>query len=1161
MNDKIDEMAALLPGDLFDSEDDATHGEFARRSTRFQAEIDIDYDQLISHHGSDDPRWSQMADMSMVALDLECENRPSHFPKAVMEALPDNPDFNGDRIISASFVTSSLRTKLRRKLLHVVHIDKREGKHYNVRKQRAKNKNRRTKDTRKAKKLKVAYETDKREQKSVDRTRKQNDADRAAAASEEKEKEASSDEYSSGDEDDDIECPRMDDDGEPRVSKPLDQQARIAAFGECVTDPNDRRYDATLDNDPNELYIKPGPDGIPIDLVVCESEEDLLRIITDLMVNKQPSIMTYYNGNKFDVPYMLDRAKQNKLDGFPMMSPYNEERLKVESTVYQTAQSGRQDRSDVYLPGVICYDLLRWAIGELKLSSYSLNSVAEDQLKKQKADVHHTQITPMFNGTKHDRETLLYYNMIDSDLCIDLIFAKQIVLRNAEIARVTGTTLEILITKGQGIKTFSQLLRLMLTSGFLVPDMSRQRVKGIDGEDGAEDEKYEGATVFKSKVGYYEKPISTLDFASLYPSIMIERGLSFDSFVPAHVIQDLLAKGQISEDDYNSYAMPDGRVHYFIKERVRNGLLSSLVGRLVSERNKVKGLIKIATDKGESTDILEARSLALKLAANSTYGFAAGFVVYMPEVAETVCFVGRRCLSQSIKTVEAHFTRANGYKHDAKIVAGDTDSIFILWGVDTIEEAHALAIEAEELCNRNFRRPIRLEFEKQLYPAILFGPKMYCFGHYDVGFYPGSELKNKKTKCVETMMCYSHQLEEKLEKASAVPSCKNIIYFGKVKDQSMLDTLKVRYPQIDIKQHKAKLSYKGIETRRRDKILFIKEIVSSVVNQIMLEKKPIREILQYVHDMNESLCKGELPLSKIIQSVSYKGNYDGVNRQTVIAQMIAAEDAELAPEAGDRVNFIYIKAEAGDKAKSHERVALPWDVFSNDLPIDYKAIGESLVINAEKRVLRWMIDDDPTKYTDLTNSDLAAECKRRGCSEKLLELLLADRTVLGQTTDPRERDELIKNERKLLRRYVVADDQLQWVMRPFYTTYSDRTKPGAKGGILQFVAKRPTCMCSDCHVTLPDPSRILDTDPLIKAAKLVLCKRHVKEYERIKLENMEKLKTLEEKSAAIWDFCYKCSPTADTCANDTCGKEYYWMRRETDKRIIDTRTLMERFTF
>lgn len=44
---------------------------------------------------------------------------------------------------------------------------------------------------------------------------------------------------------------------------------------------------------------------------------------------------------------------------------------------------------------------------------------------------------------------------------------------------------------------------------------------------GGETTTYEGATVIEPIKGYYDKPIATLDFASLYPSIMIAHNLCY----------------------------------------------------------------------------------------------------------------------------------------------------------------------------------------------------------------------------------------------------------------------------------------------------------------------------------------------------------------------------------------------------------------------------------------------------------------------------------------------------------------------------------------------------------------------------------------------------------------------------------------------------------
>ena len=47
-------------------------------------------------------------------------------------------------------------------------------------------------------------------------------------------------------------------------------------------------------------------------------------------------------------------------------------------------------------------------------------------------------------------------------------------------------------------------------------------------------DKYEGAIVIEPNRGYYTHPIATLDFASLYPSIMMAHNPCYTSLVPEY---------------------------------------------------------------------------------------------------------------------------------------------------------------------------------------------------------------------------------------------------------------------------------------------------------------------------------------------------------------------------------------------------------------------------------------------------------------------------------------------------------------------------------------------------------------------------------------------------------------------------------------------------
>ena len=83
---------------------------------------------------------------------------------------------------------------------------------------------------------------------------------------------------------------------------------------------------------------------------------------------------------------------------------------------------------------------------------------------------------------------------------------------------------------------------------------------------------YEGATVIELKRGYYRKPIATLDFASLYPSIMQAHNLCYST---------LLNPNEAKQLDKSQYSVtPNG--FYFIKSDVKKGILPEILESTVT---------------------------------------------------------------------------------------------------------------------------------------------------------------------------------------------------------------------------------------------------------------------------------------------------------------------------------------------------------------------------------------------------------------------------------------------------------------------------------------------------------------------------------------------------------------------------------------------------
>jgi len=106
-----------------------------------------------------------------------------------------------------------------------------------------------------------------------------------------------------------------------------------------------------------------------------------------------------------------------------------------------------------------------------------------------------------------------------------------------EMARVTGVPFNYLLARGQQIKVISQLYRKARSEGFVIPNLKSEGT----------DEQYEGATVIEPRKGYYSEPVATLDFSSLYPSIMQAHNLCYTTLLSARTIERLNLK---KDEDY-----------------------------------------------------------------------------------------------------------------------------------------------------------------------------------------------------------------------------------------------------------------------------------------------------------------------------------------------------------------------------------------------------------------------------------------------------------------------------------------------------------------------------------------------------------------------------------------------------------------------------------
>ncbi|OAQ64371.1 DNA polymerase delta catalytic subunit [Pochonia chlamydosporia 170] len=442
-----------------------------------------------------------------------------------------------------------------------------------------------------------------------------------------------------------------------------------------------------------------------------EKEDKMLRDWQQFLIRADPDIIIGYNIANFDFPYLLDRAKHLKVNGFEYWSRLPSVPSRVKETNFSSKQIGNRDTKATNTNGRLQLDLLQLIQRDHHLRSYTLNSVCSHFLGEQKEDVHHTMITELFNGTPESRRRLALYCLKDAYLPQRLMDKLSCLENYTEMARVTGVPFNFLLSRGQQIKFISQLFRKALEQKLVIPNIKSD----------ASDEQYEGATVIEPVRGYYDVPIATLDFASLYPSIIQAHNLCYTTLLRDKKLIDKL--GLVKDQDY--IVTPNGDT--FVTTKQRKGLLAQILEELLTARKQAKRELAQETDPFKKA-VLNGRQLALKISANSVYGLTGATTGKLPclEIASSTTSFGRQMIEKTKDEVEKKYNIANGYSHDAQVVYGDTDSVMVKFGTKDLAEAMKLGEEASHYVSSKFVKPIKLEFEKVYFPYLLINKKRYA---------------------------------------------------------------------------------------------------------------------------------------------------------------------------------------------------------------------------------------------------------------------------------------------------------------------------------------------------------------------------------------------------------------------------------------------------
>jgi len=462
-------------------------------------------------------------------------------------------------------------------------------------------------------------------------------------------------------------------------------------------------------------------------LIRCDNEKELFSAWLDMIKKYDPDILIGYNIFGFDDRYMWYRMIKYKMrpaiDSISRLKNVNCSIMEKElvSSAYGTNFFEIFD-----IPGVYKIDLYVWMKKEEKLESYKLDNVAHHFLGLNKVDLPPLDLFYHMNGTPKQMQECITYCVQDTVLPIKLLEYRKILINLIQMATITRVPIDWLIIRGQQIKVFSQLCYECRKEGVLVPTNDSKK---------KEQEKFAGATVLKPKKGYYQDGVSGLDFASLYPSIMIADKLCYSTYIPQDdlhryksrtdlKIMNIAWSEQYDEDD------PDKNLQSYSFNFVQNkdSILPRILTKLWTSRKVAKKEMKAAKQAGDTNlaDVLNGKQLAIKVTMNSVYGFTGATNGFMPMkiIASCVTARGRQLIDQTKSFCESHY--------DCEVIYGDTDSCYVKFnGLDRndpnyMKDLFDLSIKAADAVTAEFKKPIELEFEKVMMPLLLFNKKRYA---------------------------------------------------------------------------------------------------------------------------------------------------------------------------------------------------------------------------------------------------------------------------------------------------------------------------------------------------------------------------------------------------------------------------------------------------
>ena len=410
------------------------------------------------------------------------------------------------------------------------------------------------------------------------------------------------------------------------------------------------------------------PDGVKA--FIYDTEREMLAHFIKWWVENTPDILTGWNVNLYDVPYIARRV--NRILGEKWMkslSPWNRAN---EREVY--VQGRKNYAYDVSGINILDYLDLYRKFTYTNQESYRLDHIAFVELGQRKVD--HSEYDNFKDFYTSDWQKFIEYNIQDVEL-IDRLEDKM-------------KLLELAITMSYDAKAnFEDVYsQVRMWDTIIYNYLSDKNIVVPPRKGSKKDEKYAGAYVKEPIPGKYDWVVS-FDLNSLYPHLIMQYNISpetlWETRHPSSSVERILNQ----EIDFDGkFAVCANGAQY---RKDVHGFLPKIMQKIYDERTIYKKLMlkaKSAYEKNPSEKLKKDISkynniqMARKIQLNSAYGAIGNqyFRYYNLANAEAITLSGQVSIRWIENKMNQYLNTILKTEGEDYVIASDTDSIYLNLG-------------------------------------------------------------------------------------------------------------------------------------------------------------------------------------------------------------------------------------------------------------------------------------------------------------------------------------------------------------------------------------------------------------------------------------------------------------------------------------------------